>query len=345
MRLTLARAALYLLVAALVAYGVVLVGSAAFADNPHRVKRGDTAGHIAKRHGTTVKHMRRLNPKKLRNPNRIFPGQRLKVHGKAHKRKPHKRHRPRVTRCHREWPVPGRTIYTYPGHNGVDINRGSGWDDYGDPIRAVACGRVSYVGWGRGYGQAIFQRVKSGREVVYGHTSSEYVHAGERLRTGELIGRVGSTGNSTAPHLHFGFAAGGTYQNALNFLLGRGGVCGLASFNVKHLAPEQAAALDGIGLDAGAVPHTSNPWTVWWRRIALCESGMNNEPRWHVNTGNGYYGGLQFWPPTWMEYGGGRYAEWPHRATAKEQKIVAERVLYGPQGIGAWPVCGVRGLK
>lgn len=84
------------------------------------------------------------------------------------------------------------------------------------------------------------------------------------------------------------------------------------------------------------------PWSVNWDDIAYCESTW----RWHVNTGNGYYGGLQFTLSTWLWYGGDRFAYWPHRATPYEQKIVAERVLTGwdghrpKQGIGAWPVCG-----
>jgi len=118
----------------------------------------------------------------------------------------------------RVWPVPGRDTSTYRGHDGVDINRGSGWDDFGDPIRAAAGGRVSYVGSARGYGNAIFIRGPYG-EVVYGHTSAQRVRAGQSVWAGDLIGRVGNSGNSSAPHLHFGFP-GGTFAQALAFLRG-----------------------------------------------------------------------------------------------------------------------------
>ena len=118
------------------------------------------------------------------------------------------------------WPVPGRITYTYPGHDGVDINRGSGWDDYGDPVVSATSGVVSYVGTGRGYGQAIFVRSPYG-ELVYGHLSSERVFAGMPVKPGVLIGRVGNTGNSSAPHLHFGFP-GGTYAAAMALLTGAG---------------------------------------------------------------------------------------------------------------------------
>ena len=71
-----------------------------------------------------------------------------------------------------------------------------------------------------------------------------------------------------------------------------------------------------------------------WDRLARCESGG----RWHINTGNGYYGGLQFSASTWRGYGGRKFAQQAHRATRAEQIRVAERVKRG-QGWGAWPAC------
>ena len=76
---------------------------------------------------------------------------------------------------------------------------------------------------------------------------------------------------------------------------------------------------------------------VNWDAIAKCESGGN----WSINTGNGYYGGLQFSRSTWKAYGGGRYASTADRASRAEQIRIAEKVLDG-QGIGAWPTCGKR---
>ena len=72
-----------------------------------------------------------------------------------------------------------------------------------------------------------------------------------------------------------------------------------------------------------------------WDAIAQCESGGN----WAINTGNGYYGGLQFSQSTWDANGGGRYAARADQASRTEQIAVAERVK-ASQGIGAWPVCG-----
>ena len=68
-----------------------------------------------------------------------------------------------------------------------------------------------------------------------------------------------------------------------------------------------------------------------WNRIARCESGGN----WHINTGNGYYGGLQFSLGTWRANGGRDFASKPHKATRAEQITVANR-LYSKSGTRAW---------
>ncbi|MFI1677957.1 transglycosylase family protein [Streptomyces sp. NPDC020607] len=71
-----------------------------------------------------------------------------------------------------------------------------------------------------------------------------------------------------------------------------------------------------------------------WSKVAACESGNN----WSINTGNGYYGGLQFKQSTWEAYGGTAYAPRADRASKDQQIAVAEKVL-DAQGPGAWPVC------
>lgn len=74
-----------------------------------------------------------------------------------------------------------------------------------------------------------------------------------------------------------------------------------------------------------------------WDRLASCESGGN----WHINTGNGYYGGLQFSSGTWIAYGGGKYAARADLASREQQIAIAEKVLKG-SGWGAWPACSSR---
>ncbi|MFI9273903.1 transglycosylase family protein [Kitasatospora sp. NPDC052896] len=74
-----------------------------------------------------------------------------------------------------------------------------------------------------------------------------------------------------------------------------------------------------------------------WDKVAQCESGGN----WSINTGNGFYGGLQFTSSTWAAYGGTQYAPQANQASEAQQIAVAEKVL-ASQGPGAWPVCSVK---
>ena len=74
-----------------------------------------------------------------------------------------------------------------------------------------------------------------------------------------------------------------------------------------------------------------------WDQVARCESGGN----WAINTGNGFYGGVQFDQNTWERHGGLRYAPRADLATREEQLAIAE-VTRARQGRGAWPVCSVR---
>ncbi|MFG2929149.1 transglycosylase family protein [Streptomyces achromogenes] len=90
-----------------------------------------------------------------------------------------------------------------------------------------------------------------------------------------------------------------------------------------------------IPLVAAGTAHAADAAT--WNKVAACESSGN----WSVNTGNGYYGGLQFTRSTWEAYGGTRYAPRADLATRYEQIAVAEKVLDG-QGPGAWPACAPR---
>ena len=74
-----------------------------------------------------------------------------------------------------------------------------------------------------------------------------------------------------------------------------------------------------------------------WQALAQCESGGN----WSINTGNGYYGGLQFSAPSWLGAGGGKYAPLPHLASPAEQIATAE-VLKQSGGWGHWPSCSAK---
>ncbi|MFE7277780.1 transglycosylase family protein [Streptomyces sp. NPDC057623] len=118
----------------------------------------------------------------------------------------------------------------------------------------------------------------------------------------------------------------------------------LFSSKGKHRRPSKAAraiAVVGVtGAAAVAAPlmaagSASAATASEWDAVAQCEAGGN----WSINTGNGYYGGLQFSASTWAAYGGTAYAATADQATKAQQIEIGEKVLAG-QGKGAWPNCG-----
>ncbi|MCZ7459838.1 transglycosylase family protein [Streptomyces sp. WMMC940] len=120
----------------------------------------------------------------------------------------------------------------------------------------------------------------------------------------------------------------------------------LLSGKGKHRRPTvfqrstRVATLAGVAGAAIAAPlmasGTASAATASeWDAVAQCESGGN----WSINTGNGYYGGLQFSASTWAAYGGTAFASTADKASKAQQIQIAEKVLAG-QGKGAWPNCG-----
>jgi uncharacterized protein YabE (DUF348 family) len=100
---------------------------------------------------------------------------------------------------------------------------------------------------------------------------------------------------------------------------------------------EPAAKAEAKPEPAAAAPSGSGAWQA----LAECESGGN----WSINSGNGYYGGLQFSESSWLGAGGGKYAPLPHLATPAEQIATAE-VLKQNGGWGHWPSCSAKlGLR
>jgi LysM repeat protein len=99
-----------------------------------------------------------------------------------------------------------------------------------------------------------------------------------------------------------------------------------------------SSSTDTSSAESAPAPPSSAPSSGVWASLAQCESGGN----WSIDTGNGYYGGLQFSLSTWQGYGG---SGMPHEASASEQIAVAERVQ-ASQGWGAWPACSAElGLR
>ena len=105
----------------------------------------------------------------------------------------------------------------------------------------------------------------------------------------------------------------------------------------RVLATTAVTGIVGTSLTVAAAGAAEAASVSTWDRVADCESSGN----WHINTGNGYYGGLQFTASTWRAYGGTKYASRADLASKAQQILIAEKVL-AAQGPGAWPVCSGR---
>jgi murein DD-endopeptidase MepM/ murein hydrolase activator NlpD len=123
------------------------------------------------------------------------------------------------------WPVDGRLIGSFGPrqdpfsgegqeiHKGVDIS-----GEIGTPIHVTADGLVRFADTESGYGRLVVVDHGGGLETWYAHMSKTYVHAGQEIRRGELIGAVGMSGRVTAPHLHYEVHVNGRPVNPYQYL-------------------------------------------------------------------------------------------------------------------------------
>ncbi len=115
-----------------------------------------------------------------------------------------------------QWPVTGVLTSYYGGrrnHTGLDIATTSG-----TPIQAAASGIVTFVGWSGGYGNIVKLNNGNGMETWYAHMSATAAEVGSYVEAGDVIGYVGSTGNSTGPHLHLEVRFNGVHYDPLDYL-------------------------------------------------------------------------------------------------------------------------------
>lgn len=124
------------------------------------------------------------------------------------------------------WPVVGKLESGFGGrrnpfggssyefHSGQDIDAATG-----DPVVAGASGKVSFAGWQNGYGQIVVIDHGGGLTTRYGHLSHIDVANGQSVERSQFIGRVGSTGRSTGPHLHYEVRINDQPVNPLQYLL------------------------------------------------------------------------------------------------------------------------------
>lgn len=98
-------------------------------------------------------------------------------------------------------------------HQGIDMAA-----PVGTPIVSAETGKVIFSGWKQGYGNFVAVNHGHGYETHYAHCSKVIVHAGQTVRKGQVIAKVGNTGHSTGPHLHFEVIASGVHRNPAKFL-------------------------------------------------------------------------------------------------------------------------------
>lgn len=188
----------------------------------HNVKRGDTIASIAKRYQVTPETILSFN--RLPNSKSIVSNQILIIPGgkPVPVASPPRRALANVpqsapiinTGTKLFWPGPGRRITQYFTwrHSGIDIGL-----PMKSPVYAAEDGVVIESRWGGGYGNMVLIRHDNGFVTRYGHNSRNLVVPGERVRRGQTIALVGSTGRSTGPHIHFEVIVGGRRVNPLSY--------------------------------------------------------------------------------------------------------------------------------
>lgn len=173
----------------------------------HDVEEGDTVSAIAVAYGVDETAIRAANM--LSDPPVLSRGERIIVPGGI------TRGSPRISFF---WPVQGRLTSGFGWrsgkfHYGIDLAV-----PYGTAIRAAAAGRVTHAGYRGSYGVMIELDHGSGYLTRYAHASRAAVTVGQSVSTGQTLGYVGLTGNTTGPHLHFEIHAAGKKVNPLKYL-------------------------------------------------------------------------------------------------------------------------------
>ncbi len=177
-----------------------------FARVIHKVKPGETIYRIAVYYDVSTQHIVEVND--IDDVRLVQPGMRLAIYG-ANRNPPDyslvskgkKRSTAKTGKF--SWPVKGIVSSQYGlrwgrKHEGMDIAAKAG-----TPIVAARSGRVIFSGRLGGYGNVVILRHSGDYETVYAHNRKNRVKKGQKVREGEKIAEVGSTGKSTGPHLHF----------------------------------------------------------------------------------------------------------------------------------------------
>ena len=241
-------------------------------------------------------------------------------------------------------------------HQGVDMMA-----DFGTQVLAPEAGLFE------GDGESFYVYADSGTTYFGTHNGGDLVASGSRVTRGQPISTVSNTGNASggSPHLHFEIHPGdGPAVDPYPATLEACTSNPVTRIAIPETAPQPTfrygvmeihrwanvtfGRIDGrtartltrylntvVGnrlasyLDAISIPYEAN-----WDRVAACESGGN----WAINTGNGYFGGVQFSLATWQSVGGQGLPS----DNSKAEQIRRAEILRLRSGLGQWPVCGPR---
>ena len=209
----------------------------------HKIKSGDTIEKISSTYKVQVNRIKSVNPtlelESLKIGSELFvPGARIEAAsakddkktttGKTNNRRQDSKSSNSNIKDNSSgvfrWPVAGKISSPYGWrrhpitrrndfHSALDIRASRG-----TPIKASNGGQVAYAGWMSGYGKVVVIQHSNGYSTLYGHCSSISVNKGQRVSAGEVIGRVGSTGRATGPHVHFELRQGNRPVNPLQYL-------------------------------------------------------------------------------------------------------------------------------
>jgi len=174
-------------------------------------KSGDTLSNLARKHNISIRQIKLLNP--------TLKTAKLRVGEEVVLRKgPNSHHRP-LRQNKFDCPVEDSVVSSKFGwrwgsfHQGIDFAA-----DYGTPILAPSNGKVYYAAWNGGYGNLLCVSHGSGFTTRYGHCDTIDIGVGQKVRKGQQIATVGSSGHSTGPHLHFEVRIKGHARDPVDFL-------------------------------------------------------------------------------------------------------------------------------
>ena len=195
----------------------------------HTVQKNETLIEIANKYKVKVEDIVKTN--NMVSANQLRVGQQLIIENGVPP-KPKVRHTTRLASINKIftpkntekvtgdktwlWPLPASrriTQYYHVKHKAIDVG-GRPWND----LVASREGRVEYSGWSRGYGYNIVINHGNNIKTRYAHMSKLFVNVGDQVSQGETIGKVGSTGWSTGPHVHFEIMINGKKMNPLSYV-------------------------------------------------------------------------------------------------------------------------------